>query len=195
MSKSDNGEGRQRGLAEGVKVVRAADKKPSRTPPRLTNEEKIAILTLSSKGASIGDIARAVTRSESTVSRYLARMIDSTVLAKATLRAGAVNLAERIIAKADVKESIEVLTRPDIGVLQPAVKSGDGSGGWQLSVGINSCGTVVRLEQGNGAKGQLGQPEGNVIEARATEATTLPGNQAGANTGGVPALPRGEGPA
>lgn len=119
--------------------------------PKMTPEEKITCLTMKEAGKSVGEIAYVVKRNVSTVSRYLAGMMDSSLLARMTLKAGASTLAERIIRKADVKESIEVLSRPDMGVLKPAERAGGGGGmGIRVSVGVASCGTVVQVEASNG---------------------------------------------
>ena len=118
----------------------------------LKPDEKTTILTLSAKGCGPSEIARVVGRNESTVVRFMARMADTSVLAKATLKAGAARLAERVINHANVEESIEVLSRPGMDVLQPATKDLNGGFGIQVSVGVGSCGTVVRVEGGSSAQ-------------------------------------------
>ena len=121
---------------------------------KLKPDEKSAILLMSEKGKSIDEIAKVLNRAKATVSRFIADMADTSVLAKATLRAGSAALAERIVKKASVTESIEVLSRPGIDVLQPAIQKGSSGGGFRVSVGVGSCGTVVQVEGGNTA--QLG---------------------------------------
>lgn len=141
------------------KVKEGNEKKPS----RMTTDEKVTILTLSRAQKSIDEIADSVGRSRTTIQRFLAEMIDTSELAKVTLRAGAVKLAERIIKKAEVREAIDVLSRPDIAVIAPAQKGLPvGSGGIQVSVGVSSCGTVVQVTSGgqNAARGEA-LPAGN----------------------------------
>lgn len=130
-------------------------------PQRMTADEKITALTLSQNGSTISDIARKIKRNETTISRYLASMMDTSVLAKATIKAGAVALAERIVRKADVKEAIEVLSRPGVDILAPAARSGGSQGGFgiQVSVAVGSCGAVVQV---GGQDGRQGQLEGSV---------------------------------
>ena len=127
---------------------------------RLDNDEKSAILLMSAKGKSVDEIALAVNRSKSAVSRFIAEMADTSVLAKATLKAGAAALAERVIKQADVSESIEVLSRPGMDILQPAQQKGGSGGGFRVSVGVGSCGTVVQVEGGINAQGQLPAGDG-----------------------------------
>lgn len=180
-----------------------APPKPKRTKKngervtRMSNEERITILTMSAGGRSIGDIARVIKRSESGISKYLASMIDTTEIAKRTLRAGAVNLAERIIKKADVKEAIEVLSRPSVGVLDPPASQKGGQGfGIQVSVGIASCGTVVKIEGGSG--GQAGLSQGGTIDAGSgkfeAQPAEVPRIEAGSHPVVVPPFDGGQGP-
>jgi hypothetical protein len=150
-------------------------------PARMSSDEKVTILTMSRNQKSIDEIAYAVGRSRTTVQRFLAEMIDTSELAKVTLKAGAVKLAERIIKKAEVREAIDVLSRPDIGVIAPAQKGLPVSGGIQVSVGVSSCGTVVQVTSGgqNATRGEIpaGNEEGaiqvgqKVIEAAKTGST------------------------
>lgn len=129
----------------------------------LTIEEQCTILTLAAKGMGCTTIAEQIQRDESTVSKFLARMQDTSKLAQATLRAGSLILAKRVIKQADVKESIDVLSRPDIGALAPPTpKGGSGGFGIQVSVGVMSNGTVVKIE--GGTIGQL--PEGGSTAAK-----------------------------
>lgn len=118
---------------------------------RMDAGEKMTALTMAEKGSSSADIARLLGRNETTICRYLASMIDTSDLAKKTIKAGASRLAERIIRKADVKESIELLSRPGIDVIAPAVKGAATGGGFgiRVSVGVGSCGTVVQVEGGS----------------------------------------------
>lgn len=146
-----------------MRTVKKTGKNPKFTV--LSLSEKNLILHMSGKGRAIGEISRAVERSESTVSRFLARMADTSDLARATIKAGTATLAERIIKKATVGEAIEVLSRPGIDVIQPAPQKGVGGQGWgiQVSVGVASCGTVVHVEAGN-VERQIGESEPGGID-------------------------------
>jgi len=116
---------------------------------RLDNDEKSAILLMSGKGRTVDEIAKSLDRAKSTISRFIAEMADTSILARATLKAGAASLAQRVIKKASVTESIEVLSRPGMDVLQPAQLKGGGAGNFRVSVGVGSCGTVVQVESGD----------------------------------------------
>ena len=136
----------------------------------LNADEKTAILTLTQKGRTIPQVAKAIGRNESTITRFLVRMADTSVLAKATLKAGAARLAERVVEKANVVEAVEVLSRPGMDVLQPAaIKGGGGGFGIQVSVGVGSCGTVVKIEGGPNAQSVAQGVEPRLLEAEYPE--------------------------
>lgn len=150
---------------------------PARTakPVRLSGDEKSSILTMSRAGASLTEMSKSLGRDHSTISRFLATMRDTSDVARAIIRAGSVTLAERIVKKATVSEAMDVLSRPGIDVLTPAVGKGGAGNGFnvQLSVAVASCGTVVKVEGGL-----------NDLSAGAIE-----GKLAGTQDGGEP--PRG----
>mgnify|MGYP001575498781 CR=1 FL=1 len=131
----------------------------------LTQEEQVAILTMAAKGRSTIEIGRALGRNDSTIARFLARMADTSVLAKATLKAGAARLAERVVKQATVVEAVDVLSRPGMDVLQPAANKGSGGGfGIQVSVGVGSCGTVVKVVGGTSAQQVTEGVESRLLE-------------------------------
>ena len=137
---------------------------------RMTSDEKSTILLMSQKGNTTTQIAKSLGRSGSTISRFIAEMADTSILAKATLLAGAAELADRIVKKASVVESIEVLSRPGIDVLQPAIpKGGNGGAGFRVSVGVGSCGTVVQVEGGVNAQSSAQRLESGVQEGKVVE--------------------------
>lgn len=75
--------------------------------------------------------------------RYHVKQLKSTVaLAKLKIKAKASAMVDRIIEKAPTSELIDILSRPNIGVLEPAQKGGQGSGGFMLTVAMDSCGAV-----------------------------------------------------
>lgn len=69
------------------------------------------------------------------------RMMPTTDLAQAVLQRGAVRLASRVLRKANVVEAIDILSRPNIGVLDP-IKKQEGGGGFLISMSADSCGAV-----------------------------------------------------
>lgn len=90
-------------------------------------------LNLRGQGYSLRDIAVRLDRSAEGVRKVLLDWEPTQELAKATLKRGAVTLAERVIAQADVAASLEVLDRLD--VLPKKDKSVDNR--VQVVIGLN----------------------------------------------------------
>lgn len=129
----------------------------TRPTTKLTPAEATSILVLSRKGETTAQIAKSLGRNESTIARFLVKYADTRELAKAVLQAGAASLAERIVKKAEVREAIDVLSRPEMEVLRPLPRAGGpavgGPGfGIQVSVGVGSCGTVVQITGGTSSE-------------------------------------------
>lgn len=106
--------------------------------------EKNDILTYVKKypQKTIREVAREFGRDESTISRLLKQFRPTTELARATILARASQLVERVADKADVDQLIDILSRPNVGVLEPVAGKGGGSGG--ANVGI-----LVSVQQGS----------------------------------------------
>lgn len=81
---------------------------------RLTRAEVGALLNLHRAGKTQVEIAQVLGIDQSNVSRWLDKLIDTTEVAKHTLRNGAQKLAERVVKHANVEESLEVLDRLDV---------------------------------------------------------------------------------
>lgn len=75
------------------------------------------------------------------IASAIARYQPTTELATVILKKGAMRLASRVVRRANVTEAIDVLSRPNIGVLDP-IKKTEGGGGFIISVTAESCGTV-----------------------------------------------------
>lgn len=75
------------------------------------------------------------------IASVIARYQPTTELAQVILKKGAMRLAARIVRRANVTEAIDVLSRPNIGVLDP-IKKQEGGGGFIMSITAESCGTV-----------------------------------------------------
>jgi hypothetical protein len=75
----------------------------------------------------------------------LNRLRPTTDMAKMYLKAKAMRLVKRVVAKANVSEAIDILSRPGIDVLSPAQKGVDSSGpaGFFLTVKADTCGAVT----------------------------------------------------
>ncbi len=104
---------------------------------RLSYAETAFIVKLDRDGLTQPQIAQRLACSQSTVSRVLGEFQDTRELAKAKLHRGSLKLAERIVADADVDQSIDVLER--IQVLEPK-QSQSGAGGVQILIGMPGAG-------------------------------------------------------
>jgi predicted transcriptional regulator len=91
------------------------------------------ILALAKKGLTQTEIAKRLQVNQATISRVLSEWDDSRALAKAKLRAGAAELAQRVIEKANVAESLDVLSRLDVLPKEQATNDS----GVKVFVGVN----------------------------------------------------------
>ena len=101
-------------IAEAERViagVREEGKTDFRT--RLSTSQQAEIIVLRGKSIGVREIARIVGCSHPTVIGYLRKYANTVDIAKATMKAGAQTLAERVIEKANVDQSLEVLDRLD----------------------------------------------------------------------------------
>jgi hypothetical protein len=114
-------------------------------------------------------IGEAVDRDFKVVCDVVKRYLPTTDLATAIFRAKAADMAMKVVRKGSVAETINILERPNIGVLEPLKKGGDnGEGGFVLSVSADSLGAVkVGVAVGAGATKQA-------IEAGAPAPLALP---------------------
>lgn len=108
-------------------------------------------------------------KDEVTIWRFIRSVRDTTSLARAYFRAKAYTLTKRVVEKANVDQSIDILTRPNMGVLDPINRDGNGATGVFVSVSAGSCGAIgdggtnVRV----GVAQRLPQPQqGEVHEGR-----------------------------
>jgi hypothetical protein len=136
--KPDRKERQDKALREAALIVAG-----KAGPTRLTSEERDWMLTLMDGGASNADVARKSNRSAEAVARVRADYFPTAKLATRYLQANALKLAERIVSDATVEEAIDVLTRPNIGVLAVAKAAMDGQGNVFLSISTSSLGGVV----------------------------------------------------
>lgn len=72
------------------------------------------------------------------------RLAPTVNLAQARIRAAAARMVRHVINKGSVAEHIDILSRPNIGVLEPIKKvdPGAGGGGFFSSITVESCGAV-----------------------------------------------------
>lgn len=76
------------------------------------------------------------------VRHHVTALRSTVALARMKIRAKASVMVDRIVEKAPTSELIDILSRPNVGVLEPAQKGAQGGGGFILSVGLDSLGGV-----------------------------------------------------
>lgn len=100
-----------------AQTLDAADSTPERKSlahvPFSTKEIQLAIMLREQK-KTLHEIGAVLGRSHEGVRKILEEWTPTADLAKATLRRGAVVLADRVIAQADVTQALEVLDRLDV---------------------------------------------------------------------------------
>lgn len=117
------------------------------------------------KQMKISEIAAALDRRHETILKYVRTLTDSTALAQQYLKSRAIDLVKRIVKKADVDQAIDILSRPNIGVLKPIQTSKEGP---QILISVNqgSLGGVSAVPL------HLPPSSANLIEGETTNATT-----------------------
>lgn len=100
-------------------------------------------------------VAMRLGRSPGVIKNALGRIRSTTKLAEAKLRAGSSQMVDRLMAEADASQLMNILSRPNIGVLEPAAKEGgNGFNGFKIAVQADTCGAVqIGVQVGGG--GQL----------------------------------------
>src|ERR1700680_4687918 len=77
------------------------------------------------------------------VDRVVESFLPTTDIAREYLKARSFRLAVRAVRKANVDQALDILSRPNIGVLAPQAEGGSGgAGGFFLSVSAETCGAV-----------------------------------------------------
>lgn len=125
--------------------------------------EQVAILKLLDEGWNLSQVATKSGRSVAAISRLRAKYSPTTFLAERLIKAKALDLTQRVIDKADVDQSIEVLSRPNVGVLQPLKSGGGDFGGVHISVSANSVGAIVATTKGELGNGTEEHPRQHAI--------------------------------
>lgn len=91
---------------------------------------------------AIRGIAIEFSRSERTVAMFIDSMRDTTKLARRTLAARSIELVERMIDKADPELIADILSRPNLAVLEP-IKKGNDAPQVLISVNQGSLGAIA----------------------------------------------------
>lgn len=75
---------------------------------------------------TLAEVSAEFGRDIHTISKLLKRLRPTTELARATLLSRANELVTRVADKADIDQLIDVLSRPNVGVLDPVANKGGG---------------------------------------------------------------------
>lgn len=92
----------------------------------MLEEEREYIVKLIEKGHTDAEIAAKVSWPINEVRDTRCEFFPTAGLAKYYLKSQALKLAQRIVADCNVEEAVDILSRPNIGVLAPAVKNQPG---------------------------------------------------------------------
>lgn len=112
---------------------------------QLSHEEVLAIVEAYDAGKTAKELAYTFGRGLATIKRLISKYHPTTALAERYIKANAMTLATRVVRHASVEEAVDVLSRPNVGVLQPN-KTGGGLGIF-LSVNADSCGGVKQVTE------------------------------------------------
>lgn len=118
-------------------------------PPTFDDADTLAILEAVQASLDQGAlltyaykyVARGWAVHPATIAEVWKRHRSTAKLATMKIQARASQIVEKIIDKAPTSELIDILSRPNIGVLEP-IKSGGQGGGFIVSVSADSCGGV-----------------------------------------------------
>lgn len=126
-------------------------------------------LKLRREGLNQSEIAAKLERTPGCISRFFKRFFGTTELAEQFIKASSLKMAQKMVKHATVQETIEILSRPNIGVLAPAKQVAQGHQ-FIVSFGQDSIGGVEARPDGTirvqGAPGHTLPP--------APERATLP---------------------
>jgi hypothetical protein len=123
----------------------------SRKPrEEIDDEEALDILSLFKKSAAKGYapaqiyryIGRCQGRHPKTIENFLRRHRSTVELAQIKLKASASKIVQKVIEKAPTHELIDLLSRPNIGVLEPMKKQDITNNGFIINVQADSLGAV-----------------------------------------------------
>lgn len=97
----------------------------------MSEGEKNDALALWKRGWTADEIGEELGRDPTTIYRLINELKDTTELGAATLRKNVAGLVQRLVDKAEPAHIIDILSRPNIGILEPVNKGtpGGGSGG------------------------------------------------------------------
>lgn len=131
---------------------------------KVSDGEKEDILVFLKSGKSIKETAYHFGRSADTIRDLLKSLRPTTELARATLRARAMELTDRVIEKADTDQLIDILSRPNVGVFDPAPSAKGAGGGGNVLINIQA-GSLAAVNEAEYIEGQkeksIDNPDGS----------------------------------
>lgn len=154
MDEWEQTESEDLGADEPISMVPEGTIEASRKPRvNIEEEEALDILemleTSLKKGYSAAQtyryIARGLGRHPKTIENFIRRHRSTVGLAQMKLRANAAKIVDKIIDKAPTHELIDVISRPNIGVLEPTKKQELTNNGFILNVQVDSLGAVKSI--------------------------------------------------
>lgn len=137
------------------------DEKPekwTRLTKPLDNEEKSLIIDLYfKKKKTPQEIAYIMGRTNGTIYKFIKKFMSTDTMAEQFFRSRSMEMAKKVVAKADVNQLIDVLSRPNIGVLKPVSKGHDGP---QIMISVNQE-SIGSISNGS-APNSMPSPTNNV---------------------------------
>lgn len=128
----------------------------------MIEQEVLVVLEMWDQKKTVREIAYHLGRSEKAILNAVRKYNPSTRLAERYIRASALKLAEKVVKHASVEEAIDVLTRPNVGVLQPIVSKH--AVGFFTSVDPASLGGVVSNDPIPVGSGVSDAAKGNQVQ-------------------------------
>lgn len=117
------------------------------------------LVALKVEGATYQSVARLFDRDPDTISKIAKEFAPTKVLASAKLQSKLSTLVDRVLEKADVDQIIDILSRPNIGILEPHAKPGSGAGNnFGIMVSVNTGSLAAVADVASLAAGQAPVP-------------------------------------
>jgi hypothetical protein len=150
---------------------------------------------LAHKGYTLGEACRQIAplydRHVDTIINLVRRLTsDTTEVAGHYMKSNALRLAMRVVRDANVQQSMDILERPNMGVLAPKKAAGEGSRGFFLTVSADSCGAVkASVGMIEGGPNAIQEPEAGASGLRGLLGTGDEGEGEDLGLGDGPSLP------
>lgn len=114
--------------------------------------------------------------------RIVRRFLPTHDLAEQYLKASALTLAMRVVKRGNVDQAIEVLSRPNLGVLAPAKTESAGGAGFFISVNMGDLGAVqvqsapepLALQKSGSTTSPVASPRGQIGEGHVIDYNPSP---------------------